>query len=47
MRNILPAIALLLFLSRGGWFLGPFLIVYVGGLLYLGVNDLRDQRDAG
>ena len=40
-------IALLLFLARGGWFLGPFLLVYVCGLLYLGINDLRDQRDVG
>jgi cellulose synthase/poly-beta-1,6-N-acetylglucosamine synthase-like glycosyltransferase len=40
-------IALLVFLTRGGWFLGPFLLVYVCGLLYLGVNDLRDPRDVG
>ncbi len=40
-------IALLLFVTRGGWFLGPFLLIYAGGLLYLGFNDLRDQRDAG
>lgn len=45
--GLYATVALLLFLARGGWFLGPFLIVYVGGLLYLGVNDLRDQRDAG
>ena len=37
-------VALFLFLARGGWFLGPFLLVYVCGLLYLGINDLRDQR---
>jgi hypothetical protein len=40
-------VALLLFLARGGWFLGPFLLVYVCGLTYLGVNDFRDQRDVG
>ena len=45
--GVYALIALLLFFARGGWFLGPFLLVYVGGLLYLGVNDLRDQRDAG
>ena len=44
--GVYALIALLLFFARGGWFHGPFLLVYVGGLLYLGVNDLRDQRDA-
>ncbi|MGB8165960.1 MAG: glycosyltransferase [Chthoniobacteraceae bacterium] len=45
--GLYATVALMLFFARGGWFLGPFLIVYVCGLLYLGVNDLRDQRDAG
>ena len=45
--SIYALAALLLFLARGGWFLGPFLLVYVCGLLYLGLNDLRDQRDVG
>ena len=43
--GIYALIALFLFLARGGWFLGPFLLVYVCGLLYLGINDLRDQRN--
>lgn len=42
--GIYALVALCLFLARGGWFLGPFLLVYVCGLLYLGISDLRDQR---
>ena len=39
-------VALFIFLRDGGWFLGPFLLVYVGGLLWLGIQELRERRHA-
>ena len=41
------AVALLLFLKNGGWFMGPFLLVYVVGLSWMGIQELMEQRDDG
>ena len=41
------AAALFIFIRDGGWFLGPFLVVYVGGLLWLGIQELRERRHVG
>ncbi len=45
--GLYAAVALFIFLRDGGWFLGPFLLVYVGGLLWLGIQELRERRHVG
>ena len=41
------AFATFLFLTRGGWFLGPFLLVYVVGLSWMGIQEWIEQRADG
>lgn len=41
------AFAMLLFLKNGGWFMGPFLLVYVAGLSWMGIQELMEQRVDG
>jgi cellulose synthase/poly-beta-1,6-N-acetylglucosamine synthase-like glycosyltransferase len=43
--GLYAAVALFIFLRDGGWFLGPFLLVYVGGLLWLGIQELMERRN--
>jgi hypothetical protein len=45
--GLYAAVALFIFLRDGGWFLGPFLLVYVGGLLWLGIQELMERRNVG
>ena len=45
--GLYAAVALFIFIRDGGWFLGPFLFVYVGGLLWLGLQEMRERRHVG
>jgi hypothetical protein len=42
--GLYAAVALFIFIRDGGWFLGPFLLVYVGGLWWLGIQEMRERR---
>ncbi len=45
--GLYAAVAVVIFLRDGGWFLGPFLLVYVVGLLWLGIQELLERRNVG
>ncbi len=42
--GLYAATALFIFIRDGGWFLGPFLLVYVGGLWWLGIQEILERR---